>query len=88
MIWDAKTDALLHRFAQHRGAVTGVVFRRGTHELYSCSFDRTVKVFSVDQMAYAETLYVQRARTRGATLARALDARPDQLWPPGCCDEH
>jgi ribosomal RNA-processing protein 9 len=28
-----------------------------THELYSCSFDRSVKLWNVDQMAYVETLF-------------------------------
>ncbi|MBE3045026.1 hypothetical protein IMZ48_21205 [Candidatus Bathyarchaeota archaeon] len=45
------------RFFSHRDAITGVVFRRGTNQLYSCSNDRTVKVWSLDEMAYVETLF-------------------------------
>ncbi len=34
------------------------LFRRKTHTLYSCSADRSVKIWSLDEMAYVETLYV------------------------------
>lgn len=44
-------------WTHHRDAVTGLVFRRGTNQLYSCSKDRTVKVWSLDEMAYVESLF-------------------------------
>ncbi|KAK9475247.1 WD40-repeat-containing domain protein [Dipodascopsis tothii] len=47
----------LGTLSQHRDAVTAVVFRRGTHTLYSASADRTVKVWSAEQLAYVETLF-------------------------------
>lgn len=34
----------------------GLAFRRGTHTLYSASHDRSIKVWSVDENAYVETL--------------------------------
>ena len=34
----------------------GLAFRKGTHELFSCSYDRTVKIWNLDEMAYVETL--------------------------------
>lgn len=34
----------------------GLAFRRGTHDLYSASHDRSVKVWNVDENAYVETL--------------------------------
>lgn len=37
--------------------MTGLVFRKNTHTLYSCSKDRSVKVWSLDEMAYVETMY-------------------------------
>lgn len=40
----------------HRGSVTGLVFRKGTHTLYSASEDRSVKVWNLDDMAYVESL--------------------------------
>lgn len=34
----------------------GLAFCRGSHVLFSCSFDRTVKTWNVDEMTYVETL--------------------------------
>ncbi|KAL2109442.1 hypothetical protein VUR80DRAFT_2461 [Thermomyces stellatus] len=57
VIYDAETLTPIRFFNHHRDAVTGVAFRRGTNQLYSCSKDRTVKVWSLDEMAYVETLF-------------------------------
>lgn len=57
IIWDAETLTPLRIFPQHRDAVTGVAFRRGTNQLYSSSKDRTVKIWSLDELAYVETLF-------------------------------
>ncbi|KAK9447342.1 quinon protein alcohol dehydrogenase-like superfamily [Limtongia smithiae] len=42
---------------QHRGAVQGLAFRRGTHTLYSASADRTIKSWACDALSYNETLF-------------------------------
>ena len=47
----------IRAFTQHRDIVTGLAFRRGTNQLYSCSKDRTVKCWSLDELAYVETLF-------------------------------
>ncbi|XP_062324596.1 U3 small nucleolar RNA-interacting protein 2 isoform X1 [Osmerus eperlanus] len=57
MIWEAATCKHLYKFTGHRGPVSGLSFRRGTHELYSASHDRSVKVWNVDENAYVETLF-------------------------------
>ncbi|KAL6856447.1 WD40-repeat-containing domain protein [Trichoderma novae-zelandiae] len=57
IVYDAATLKPLKVFTHHRDAVTGLAFRRGTNQLYSCSKDRTVKVFSLDELAYIETLF-------------------------------
>ncbi|KAI4474914.1 hypothetical protein M0802_015381 [Mischocyttarus mexicanus] len=41
----------------HRDIVTGLVFRKDTHTLYSASDDRSVKVWNLDDMAYVESLF-------------------------------
>ena len=41
----------------HKDIVTGLVFRDGTHELFSCGADRAVKIWSLDDMAYVDTLF-------------------------------
>lgn len=56
LICDPNTMTHLHTFEGHRDFVTGVVFRRETHQLYSCSNDRSVKIWSLDEMAFVETL--------------------------------
>ncbi len=40
----------------HRAGITGLVFRRSTHTLFSASMDRTVKIWNLDEMSYVETL--------------------------------
>lgn len=41
----------------HRGSVSGLVFRKGTHTLYSASMDKSVKVWNLDDMAYVESFF-------------------------------
>ncbi|XP_072238116.1 U3 small nucleolar RNA-interacting protein 2 isoform X1 [Leuresthes tenuis] len=57
MIWEAETCKHLYKFTGHKGPVSGLSFRRGTHDLYSASHDRSVKVWNVDENAYVETLF-------------------------------
>lgn len=57
IVYDSNTLKTIKVLTHHRDAVTGLVFRRGTNQLYSCSKDRTVKVWSLDEMAYVETLF-------------------------------
>uniref|UniRef100_A0A671FTN8 U3 small nucleolar RNA-interacting protein 2 n=1 Tax=Rhinolophus ferrumequinum TaxID=59479 RepID=A0A671FTN8_RHIFE len=47
----------LYTFTGHRDAVSGLAFRRGTHQLYSTSHDRSVKVWNVAENSYVETLF-------------------------------
>jgi len=44
-------------FNGHRGAVTGLAFRQGTQQLMSSSSDRTVKLWSVEDRSYIDTLH-------------------------------
>jgi len=63
IIWDAKTLKPLKMFTGqlrdngHRDSVTSLAFRRGTNQLFSASKDRTVKNWSLDELAYVETLF-------------------------------
>lgn len=34
----------------------GLAFRIGSHQLFSASHDRSVKIWNVDELAYIETL--------------------------------
>lgn len=44
-------------FKHHRDSVLALAFRRGTNQLYSCSSDRTIKFWSLDEMVYIQTLF-------------------------------
>ncbi|KAH6637028.1 WD40-repeat-containing domain protein [Chaetomium tenue] len=57
VVYNAADLKPIRAFTQHRDAVTGLAFRRGTNQLFSCSKDRTVKVWSLDELAYVETLF-------------------------------
>ena len=63
IIWDANTLKVLRIFSGqnrdngHRDSVISLVFRRGTNQLFSSSKDRTVKIWSLDELAYIETLF-------------------------------
>jgi len=48
----------------HRDAISGLAFREGTHTLLSAGFDRAVKLWSIDDGAYMDTLYGHQVRTR------------------------
>ena len=47
----------LQAFPGHKDAVSGLAFREGTHELFSASFDRSIKLWSVDDKAYVDSLF-------------------------------
>ena len=56
-VWNPDTCEFLRTFTGHRDTVSGLVFRKGSHQLFSASHDRTVKIWNVDEMAYVETLF-------------------------------
>ncbi|KAI9891846.1 MAG: pre-rRNA processing protein [Vezdaea aestivalis] len=57
IIWNSEDLKVLNVFRQHRDAVTGLAFRRGTNQLFSASKDRTIKIWSLDELAYVDTLF-------------------------------
>ncbi|KAJ7529169.1 hypothetical protein O6H91_15G036100 [Diphasiastrum complanatum] len=56
-LWDTRNREHIQAFAGHRGAVSSLVFRRGTQQLMSGSFDRTIKLWSADDRSYIDTLF-------------------------------
>ena len=81
---------LLQAFAGHRGAVTSLAFRPNTPELLSTSTDRSVKLWSVSEMAYVDSLFGHQSdvlcldasirQERALTVSRDRTAR---LWKVG-----
>ncbi|XP_031831531.1 U3 small nuclear riboprotein factor 55K [Nomia melanderi] len=56
-VFCANTLSHIKNLQGHKGSVTGLVFRKDTHALYSASEDRCVKVWNLDDMAYVESLF-------------------------------
>lgn len=80
-IWDPKRRQYLrslHGSNGHKDIVTGLAFREGTHQLFSCGADRQVKIWSLDDMTYVDTLFGHQSEVCFAsvhefTLLFALD---------------
>mmetsp|Transcript_2490 Transcript_2490/g.8542 ORF Transcript_2490/g.8542 Transcript_2490/m.8542 type:complete len:492 (-) Transcript_2490:64-1539(-) len=64
-IWDARTNTHLQAFPGHKDIVTALCFRQRSHQLFSGSFDRTIKIWSVDDMAYVDTLFGHNSEVLG-----------------------
>ncbi|QDZ22375.1 U3 small nucleolar RNA-interacting protein [Chloropicon primus] len=57
-VWDSRSGDRVKVFDKgHKSEVTGLTFQTGTMQLFSCSRDRTVKIWSLDDMAYVDTLF-------------------------------
>lgn len=56
-IWDTRSRTLLKSFPGHKDAISALSFRQGTHQLFSASLDRAVNMWSLDDMAYVDTLF-------------------------------
>ena len=70
-------------FGGHKDAVTGLAFREGTHELFSGSADRSIKLWSLDDRAYVDTLFGHQAEVR-ALSAMWLSILPGGAYEVGC----
>lgn len=56
-IWNAGDLSFIRTFTGHKNSITGLVFRKGSHQLFSASSDRSIKVWNLDEMTYIETLF-------------------------------
>lgn len=55
----------------HKDAISSLSFRPGSSELYTSSFDRTIKLFDVAQLSYIETLFGHQEAILGLSALRA-----------------
>ncbi len=53
--------------SRYRDAITALAFREGSHTLLSGSLDRTVKLWSIDDRAYVDTLFGHQQEVRRVT---------------------
>lgn len=56
-LWLSCAHYFVQAFPGHRGPVSCLTFRQGTSELFSGSFDRTVKIWNAEDRAYITTLF-------------------------------
>lgn len=57
-VWKTSDLSLYYTFnSGHRAPINTITFQQGSHQLYSASSDRTVKIFSIDEKAYIDTLF-------------------------------
>lgn len=76
----------LQAFPGHRGPVSCLTFRQGTSELFSGSYDRTVKIWNVEDRAYINTLFGHQSEVltidclRKERLLTVGRDRSMQLW--------
>ena len=64
-VWTVSSGEHVHTFSGHRGAVTGLVFRKGSSDLYSASEDKTVKLWNAESHTYIETLFGHESALTG-----------------------
>lgn len=70
-VFDAKSGAYVQAYPGHKDLVSGLAFREGSHQLFSASFDRTVKIWSLDDRAYVDTLFGHQAELLAIDLLRS-----------------
>lgn len=56
-VWDIRSGKLLDNLDGHFSKITGLTFRKGTYDFYSCSEDRTVRAWDASEQAMAACLY-------------------------------
>jgi ribosomal RNA-processing protein 9 len=70
-VFDARSGEHLRAFPGHKDAVTALTFRDGTHQLFSGSLDRSIKIWDLEDMAYVDTLFGHQAEVLGLDALRA-----------------
>lgn len=56
-------------FSAHRDAISGLCFQSNSYALFSASFDRCVKYFDLNNMAYVETVFGHQVSNRVVFLS-------------------
>ncbi|KAK9828725.1 hypothetical protein WJX72_001725 [[Myrmecia] bisecta] len=69
-VYDARTREYIQGFPGHKDIIAGLAFRDTSHELFSASFDRTVKIWSLDDKAYVDTLFGHQSEVLAVDLLR------------------
>ncbi|KAG1675461.1 hypothetical protein FOA52_001760 [Chlamydomonas sp. UWO 241] len=70
-VFDALSGKFLQSFPGHRDVISALAFRDASHQLFSASYDRTVKMWSLDDRAYMDTLFGHQAEVLSLDVLRA-----------------
>jgi ribosomal RNA-processing protein 9 len=70
-VFDAGSGQHVAAYPGHRDIISGLAFREGTHTLYSASYDRTVKIWSLENSMYVDTLFGHQAEVYAVDALRA-----------------
>ena len=57
-------------FGGHKDLVSGVAFRQDSSQLFSASFDRSIKLWSVDDRAYMDSLFGHQSEVTAVDVLR------------------
>ncbi|BGP48556.1 pre-rRNA processing protein [Rhodotorula kratochvilovae] len=68
---DGESGKWMRGLGGHKDVVASIAFRLGTSELYSSSFDRTVKLFDLSTLSYIETLFGHQDSIQAIDALRA-----------------
>lgn len=66
-LWDARIEpktACVDKFRGHRGPITGVVIDPTSQQAYTCSHDKSIKIWNLTTRSYVDSLF---GHTEGAT---------------------
>jgi len=80
-VWDTRTTSVIRKFQGHKGPVSCLQFRQGSFDLYSGSFDRTVKLWNVEDLSYLDTLFGHQSEVTSLDCLgreRAITSSMDQ----------
>lgn len=74
-LWDVEQGEWIKGFCGklgHKDTISALSFRKGSHQLYTASFDRTVKVYDMSPsiMGYVETLFGHQDQVLGLDTLR------------------
>ncbi|KAL8276387.1 hypothetical protein RQP46_011232 [Phenoliferia psychrophenolica] len=71
-VWNVEGESgkWLRGLGGHKDKVASITFRLGTLQLYSSSFDRTLKVFDLSTLSYVETLFGHQDCIQAVTALR------------------
>lgn len=67
---EAAGTSFVRALGGHKDSITALRFRQGSHDLFTASADRTLKLFDVSQLSYVETFFGHQEEVAGMDVLR------------------